>query len=80
MFPALLAAKAAGASDADLANAIAAAADGYSFPTNLDRDQPVGGLAPETQAELLSRAVREGWEPDALAKELAAYAERRRTR
>ena len=80
VFPALLAAKAAGAGDAALANAVAAAAEGYSFPTNLDRDQPVGVLAPETQAELLSRAVREGWEPDALAKELAAYAERRRTR
>jgi ectoine hydroxylase-related dioxygenase (phytanoyl-CoA dioxygenase family) len=79
VFPALLAAKAAGAGDAALANAVAAAAEGYSFPTNLDRDQPVGGLAPETQAELLAQAVREGWEPDGLAKELAAYAERRRT-
>jgi ectoine hydroxylase-related dioxygenase (phytanoyl-CoA dioxygenase family) len=79
VFPALLAAKATGASDAALANAIAAAAEGYSFPTNLDRDQPVGGLAPETQAELLAQAVQEGWEPDGLAKELAAYAERRRT-
>jgi ectoine hydroxylase-related dioxygenase (phytanoyl-CoA dioxygenase family) len=79
LFPALLAAKAAGADDAALANAVAAAAEGYSFPTNLDRDQPVGGLAPETQAELLARAVREGWAPDALAKELAAHAERRRT-
>jgi ectoine hydroxylase-related dioxygenase (phytanoyl-CoA dioxygenase family) len=80
VFPALLAAKAAGAGDAALANAVAAAAEGYSFPTNLDRDQPVGGLAPETQAELLARAVQEGWERDALAKELGAYAERRRTR
>ena len=30
--------------------AIAATAEGYSFPTNLDRDPPVGGLAPQTQA------------------------------
>jgi ectoine hydroxylase-related dioxygenase (phytanoyl-CoA dioxygenase family) len=79
VFPALLAASAAGAGDDAIANAVSAAAEGYSFPTNLDRDQPVGGLAPETQAEILRRAVDERWEPSALAKELAAYAERRRT-
>jgi ectoine hydroxylase-related dioxygenase (phytanoyl-CoA dioxygenase family) len=79
VFPALLARRTARVADRSLANAIAAAAEGYSFPTNLDRDQPVGGLAPETQAELLARAVREGWDADSLAKELAGYAERRRT-
>jgi ectoine hydroxylase-related dioxygenase (phytanoyl-CoA dioxygenase family) len=79
VFPALLARRTAGVSDRSVANAIAAAAEGYSFPTNLDRDQPVGGLAPETQAELLARAVAEGWDPSSLAKELAGYAERRRT-
>lgn len=83
VYPALLARHASGADDQEsansIANAIAAAAEGYSFPTNLDRDQPVDGLAPETQAELLARAVREDWTAEALAKELAAYAERRRT-
>jgi ectoine hydroxylase-related dioxygenase (phytanoyl-CoA dioxygenase family) len=79
VFPALLARRTAGVADRSVANAIAAAAEGYSFPTNLDRDQPVGGLAPETQAELLARAVHEGWDADSLAKELAGYAERRRT-
>jgi ectoine hydroxylase-related dioxygenase (phytanoyl-CoA dioxygenase family) len=79
VFPALLGRAASGADDRSIANAIAAAAEGYSFPTNLDRDQPVGGLAPETQAELLARAVREEWSADMLRKELAAYADRRRT-
>jgi ectoine hydroxylase-related dioxygenase (phytanoyl-CoA dioxygenase family) len=79
VFPALLAAQAAGANEDAIANAIAASAEGYSFPTNLDRDQPIGGLAPVTQAELLTRAVRETWDVDTLRKELAAYAERRRT-
>ena len=37
--------------------AIAATAEGYSFPTNLDNDPPVGGLAPETQQGLLLRAL-----------------------
>ena len=36
---------------------IAAAAEGYSFPTSLDKDPPVGGLVPETQAALLKRAL-----------------------
>jgi hypothetical protein len=56
---------------------VAACAEGYSFPTNLDRDQPIGGLAPETQAQLLDRALAEGWDPTRLRKELAAYSDRR---
>jgi ectoine hydroxylase-related dioxygenase (phytanoyl-CoA dioxygenase family) len=41
----------------ELSAAIAAAAEGYSFPTNLDRDSPTGGLAPETQQALFARAI-----------------------
>ena len=37
--------------------AIAATAEGYSFPTNLDNDPPVGGLAPKTQQALFLRAL-----------------------
>ncbi|MBP1806692.1 hypothetical protein J2Z33_002558 [Rubellimicrobium aerolatum] len=40
----------------------AATADGHPFPTNLDTDPPIGGLAPETQQDLLARAVAEGCE------------------
>ncbi len=38
--------------------ALSAAAEGYSFPTNLDRDPPKGGLAPETQQGFFARALR----------------------
>jgi ectoine hydroxylase-related dioxygenase (phytanoyl-CoA dioxygenase family) len=79
VLPALRALKASGATDTAVRNAIAACAEGYSFPTNLDRDQPIDGLAPETQAELLWRAVQAGWEPAALEGELQAYARRRET-
>ena len=41
------------------AAAIGAAAEGYAFPTNLDTDPPIGGLASESQAELLARALDE---------------------
>lgn len=49
-----------GLSARDLEAAIAATAEGYSFPTNLDRDPPVNGLAPETQAAFFTRALQEG--------------------
>jgi ectoine hydroxylase-related dioxygenase (phytanoyl-CoA dioxygenase family) len=79
LFPALLRLRDAGADEAALHNVVAASAEGYAFPTNLDRDQPIGGLAPETQAELVRRALREGWDTDALAGALDAQDERRRT-
>ena len=42
--------------------AIAAISDGYPFPTNLDQRPPApGGMAPESEAEVLSRALRGGW-------------------
>ena len=76
LYPGLLAQQAAGADERSLRNAVAASAEGYAFPTNLDRDQPIGGLAPETQAELVWRALREEWTPDALCAELTAQAQR----
>jgi ectoine hydroxylase-related dioxygenase (phytanoyl-CoA dioxygenase family) len=79
VYPALLARRAAGAPAAALRNAVAACAEGYAFPTNLDRDQPVDGVAPPTQADLLWRALAEEWAPDALDRELAAHATRRRS-
>jgi len=63
-----------------LACVIAASAEGYPFPTNLDRDQPIGGLAPASQAALLSQAVTESWPTDRLDAALQAYDERRMTR
>jgi ectoine hydroxylase-related dioxygenase (phytanoyl-CoA dioxygenase family) len=46
-------------SGAERAAAIATVAEGYPFPTNLDTDPPIGGLASESQAELLTRALDE---------------------
>ncbi|MGA8994334.1 MAG: phytanoyl-CoA dioxygenase family protein [Nocardioidaceae bacterium] len=78
LFPVLAEKKAAGASDCYLDNIIAASAEGYAFPTNLDRDQPIGGIAPQTQADLLRRAVAEGWTAEAFASALDAQAARTR--
>src|SRR6266566_6438428 len=60
LFPALRAMRDAGAAPAMIANAIAACAEDYAFPTNLDLDQPIDGLAPMTQAEILGQAVADG--------------------
>ena len=76
LYPVLLAQKAAGADERALRNAVAASAEGYAFPTNLDRDQPIGGLAPETQAELVWRALQERWPTETLDRELSAQARR----
>jgi hypothetical protein len=58
-------------------NVVAAAAEGYAFPTNLDRDPPLGGMAPRSQADIVRQALVERWEPGRLSSELAAHAERR---
>ena len=50
----------------ELDNVIAASAEGYAFPTNLDRDQPIDGLAPQTQADLVRQAARRGMDPGSL--------------
>jgi ectoine hydroxylase-related dioxygenase (phytanoyl-CoA dioxygenase family) len=78
LFPALVAMREAGAPPTSIANVIAACAEGYPFPTNLDLDQPVGGLAPPTQAELLGQAVAEGWPVSRLEAGLGEWAARRR--
>jgi ectoine hydroxylase-related dioxygenase (phytanoyl-CoA dioxygenase family) len=66
-------------SDPELSAAIAASAEGYSFPTNLDRDPPSGGLAPETQAAFLKRAIHEGLSAEAFAQHIDAMDRARRT-
>jgi ectoine hydroxylase-related dioxygenase (phytanoyl-CoA dioxygenase family) len=76
LYPVLLAQQAADADERTLRTVVAASAEGYAFPTNLDRDQPIGGLAPETQAELVWRALAGQWPSEALDAELSAQTER----
>ena len=56
---------------------IAASAEGYAFPTNLDRDPPVDGMAPPSQADVVRRALAEKWTTRTLRDELRAGAVRR---
>ena len=58
-------------------NVIAASAEGYAFPTNLDRDPPIGGLIPLSPAEQMQKALNEGLSPEAWNAEVDACDERR---
>ncbi|MGW5637364.1 phytanoyl-CoA dioxygenase family protein [Streptomyces sp. NPDC003832] len=77
VYPVLLRRRAEGVAPEPLDNVVAAAAEGYPFPTNLDRDPPVDGLAPPSQADLVRRALAEARPPEVLRAELRAAAERR---
>src|SRR5579863_8106962 len=80
LYPALkglLADQAITAGEAD--NAIAASAEGYSFPTNLDRDPPIGGMAPQSQQDLMRQALKDNWSAEAFVDKAAAQARRKLT-
>ncbi|WP_030354810.1 phytanoyl-CoA dioxygenase family protein [Streptomyces scopuliridis] len=79
LFPVLLRRTSEGASENWLRRVIAATAEGYPFPTHLDLDPPVEGLAPPSQADTVRQAVTEGWEPERLRQELRAAAKRRQS-
>ena len=58
-------------------NVIAASAEGYPFPTDLDRDPPIGGLAPKSQQDLVREALAAGWDDATFEAALEAHAARR---
>jgi len=76
LYPWLLALRASVGDDA-VRNVIAASAEGYAFPTSLDEEPPINGLAPPSQADVVWQAVEAGWPADQLATELAAHTSRR---
>ena len=51
-------------------NAIASCAEGYAFPTSLDRDPPVGGLAPKSQAQFFLEALQQAQDTDVFVQTL----------
>lgn len=77
VYPVLLRMQRAGRPAADLVNIVNATAEGYAFPTNLDRDQPVGTLAPPSQVDTVLEALAGELDPTALDDLLTAQNERR---
>ncbi|RYJ00832.1 MAG: phytanoyl-CoA dioxygenase, partial [Actinomycetales bacterium] len=79
VYPVLRERQSAGWETAELHRVVAVAAEGYPFPTNLDLDQPVDGLTPLAQTELLEQALAAGWTAEQVDAALSAHADRRRT-
>lgn len=60
IYPHLLAQMKHGAlSDVELLSIILATGDGYAFPTNLDKVQPIGGAAPENMVQLVRNSLKQ---------------------
>ena len=79
LYPALRRGRADGSlTPVQIAAAIASSAEGYAFPTNLDRDPPIGGLAPRSQAQLVRDALDAGWPAGELGRLLDLQADKKR--
>jgi ectoine hydroxylase-related dioxygenase (phytanoyl-CoA dioxygenase family) len=77
IYPALLAMQAAGRPEREIRNAVNATAEGYAFPTNLDRDQPIGSLAPPSQVDTVLAALASSLTPEQLDVTLIEHTTRR---
>jgi len=80
LYPTLVKLKKAGILDQrELANIVAACAEGYPFPANLDIDSPLSGMAPPSQQDLMRQALQEDWSPEQFIEELNAQSARKRS-
>jgi len=78
VYPALLAKwQSREMSEENVVATVAACAEGYPFPTNLDLDPPVGGLVPKSQADIMLEAVERGLKQESFLREIHAHAARR---
>jgi ectoine hydroxylase-related dioxygenase (phytanoyl-CoA dioxygenase family) len=78
LYPSLLRLHSTVSMDAEsLDAAVAACAEGYAFPTNLDRDPPLGGLAPASQQDLMRQALVARTSPAEFNAALQAQAQTR---
>lgn len=69
-----------GLSETAAAAVIASCAEGYAFPTNLDRNPPVNGLAPDSQQKIFATALSEAWSDERFAQALRDLEVRNSTR
>lgn len=78
LYSQLLCAKASNRfTDTQLYNIVAASAEGYPFPTNLDFDPPVNGMAPQAQSGLVYSCLEQGLAQEQFNELLDAHAGRR---
>jgi ectoine hydroxylase-related dioxygenase (phytanoyl-CoA dioxygenase family) len=70
-------AKASKLSPREVENVIAATAEGYPFPADLDIDSPLSGMAPPSQQDIMREALKGDWEPKQFTEAIEAYVGRR---
>lgn len=76
----LKALKAAGTlTEREVDTVVAATAEGYPFPANLDIDSPLSGMAPPSQQDVLRQALAEGWDLAQLTQAIADQDGRKRS-
>ncbi len=63
----------------EIDNVVAATAEGYPFPANLDIDSPLTGMAPPSQQDVMRKALSENWPVAQFNAELDAQAGRKRS-
>lgn len=77
LYPTILALAKSGTAGRRLETLIAATAEGYPFPCNLDLDSPLSGMAPPSQQDILRQALAGSWNPEQLDAAIDAYVARR---
>jgi len=63
----------------NVANVVAASAEGYPFPTNLDSNPPIGGIAPRSQADYFHAALAQRQSDEAFFAVLARLERKNRS-
>ena len=63
----------------EIDNIIAACAEGYSFPANLDLDSPLSGMAAPSQQDLMQQALQENWNQQRFMQALNAQTAKKRS-
>lgn len=71
LYPTLTDRLAQGADRSDIDRVVAASAEGYAFPCDLDVDQPIDGLTPPSDADIVTIALDEGWPVERLTARFA---------
>lgn len=66
-------------SETELQDVIGVAAEGYPFPTNLDRDLPADAMAPHSQATIVRDSLKQGLELQQAMEILRAQHQRRQS-
>jgi ectoine hydroxylase-related dioxygenase (phytanoyl-CoA dioxygenase family) len=57
----------------EVEDVIAATAEGYPFPTDLDVDSPLSGMAPASQQETMREALKAGWDANRFSEAIDKY-------